>query len=243
MVSPTPDEGPRPGPEGEPTVAARSGWHGHEPIRPRLRGWLHVAMLPLAVAIGAVLIALAQGTAQRVSVAIFAVTATVLFGVSALFHRGAWGPRAHPFLRRLDHANIFLVIAGSYTPFAVLLLPPGTARTLLAVVWGGALAGVAFRVLWLRAPRWLYTPAYIALGWAAIAFLPDFLAGGRLEVLALALVGGLLYTAGGVIYVLRRPDPLPGWFGFHELFHALTVAAFVAHSIGVGLALRPALTS
>lgn len=207
---------------------------------PRLRGVLHAAMLPLSVAIGALLLVLAEGSAQRVAVAVFAATASVLFGVSAVFHRRAWGPRAHPILRRIDHANIFLVIAGSYTPYAVLLLPPGVARTLLAIVWAGAAAGVAFRVFWLRAPRWLYTPAYIALGWAAVAFLPDFLAADRLEVLALALVGGLLYTAGGIIYALRRPNLLPRWFGFHELFHALTVAAFVAHSVGVGLALSPA---
>ncbi len=237
----------RPPPDPSQAAAARASavssmgeGHCEETIRPRLRGWLHAAMLPLAVAIGAVLLLLARGATQRVAVAVFAATATMLFGVSALFHRGAWGPRAHPILRRLDHANIFLVIAGSYTPYAVLLLPPGTARTLLVVVWVGAVAGVVFRVVWLRAPRWLYTPAYIVLGWAAIAFLPDFLAGGRLDVLALALTGGLLYTAGGVVYVLRRPDPHPGWFGFHELFHALTVAAFVAHSIGVGLALQPA---
>jgi hemolysin III len=207
---------------------------------PRLRGWLHAAMLPLSVAIGAVLLVLAEGPTQRVAVAIFAATASVLFGVSALFHRRSWGPRAHPILRRIDHANIFLVIAGSYTPYAVLLLPPGAARTLLAIVWAGAAVGVAFRVFWLRAPRWLYTPAYIALGWAAVAFLSDFLAADRLDVLALALAGGLLYTAGGIIYAVRRPNLLPRWFGFHELFHALTVAAFVAHSIGVGLALSPA---
>lgn len=212
------------------------------PTPPRLRGVLHAVMLPLSVAIGAVLLVLAEGPTQRVAVATFAATASVLFGVSALFHRGAWGPRAHPILRRIDHANIFLVIAGSYTPYAVLLLPSGAARTLLAIVWVGAAAGVAFRVFWLRAPRWLYTPTYIALGWAAVAFLPDFLAADRLEVLALALAGGLLYTAGGIIYAVRRPNLLPRWFGFHELFHALTVAAFVAHSVGVGLALSPAVS-
>jgi hemolysin III len=208
------------------------------PVRPRLRGLLHAATFPLAVAIGAVLVTLAEGMVERVAVAVFAVTASVLFGVSALFHRGRWGPRTHAVLRRLDHANIFLVIAGTYTPFAVLLLPDGAARTLLGLVWGGAVLGVLFRVLWLRAPRWLYTPVYIALGWAAIAFVPDFLAGDGDAAFALAAAGGVLYTAGGVIYGLRRPDPLPGWFGFHELFHALTVAAFAIHSVGVTLALR-----
>jgi len=204
--------------------------------KPHLRGWLHAIAFPLSVAYGTVLVAMARGGAARVSLAVFAVTAGLLFGVSALFHRGTWGPRAHGILRRLDHANIFLVIAGSYTPFTVLLLPAGPARTLLAVVWGGAALGVLFRVLWLRAPRWLYTPIYIALGWAALAFLPDFLSGEHPVTLALAAVGGLLYTVGGVIYGLRRPDPSPRSFGFHEVFHALTVGGFLAHCAGLTLA-------
>lgn len=204
--------------------------------KPHLRGWLHAITFPLALAYGTVLVVLARGAAARVSLAVFAATAALLFGVSALFHRGTWGPRAHAVLRRLDHANIFLVIAGSYTPFTVLLLPEGSARTLLAVVWGGAALGVLFRVLWLRAPRWLYTPIYIALGWAALAFLPDFLAGEHPVAFAFAAAGGILYTVGGVIYGLRRPDPSPTWFGFHELFHALTVGGFVAHCTGLTLA-------
>ncbi len=208
------------------------------PDRPHLRGWLHAATFPAAVGFGIVLMFLARDTSTRIAVAIFAGSAALLFAVSATFHRGNWGPRAHAVLRRLDHASIFLVIAGSYTPFSVLLLPPGPARTLLALVWSGAIAGVLFRVFWLKAPRWLYTPTYILLGWAAVAFLPDFLAGGRPAVLALALTGGLLYTAGGIIYGLRRPNFSPRWFGFHELFHALTVAAFAAHCVGVGIAVR-----
>jgi hemolysin III len=195
-------------------------------------------MCPAALATGLALVLLAQGMAARASVLIFAGAAALLFGVSAAFHRGSWGPRGHAALRRLDHANIFLLIAASYTPFTVLLLPPGRARVLLIVVWTGALAGVLFRVFWLHAPRWLYTPAYILLGWAAVAFLPDFLRGGGVAVLALAAAGGVLYTLGGIVYGLRRPNPFPRWFGFHEVFHALTVAAFAAHSVGVGLAVR-----
>jgi hemolysin III len=201
-----------------------------------LRGWLHLATVPAALACGIVLVLLAHGTPARVSVAVFAATAAALFAVSATFHRGRWGPRTHAVLNRVDHAAIFLVIAGSYTPFAVLLLPAGPARNLLILVWGGALAGIVFRVFWLHAPRWLYTPTYIVLGWAALAFLPDFLAARRPWVLAMALLGGLLYTAGGVIYALRRPNPWPRWFGFHEVFHSCTVAAFAAHCLGVGLA-------
>ena len=158
---------------------------------------------------------------------------------SAVYHRGQWSPRVHAALRRLDHANIFLIIAGTYTPFTVLMLPEGPARILMALVWSGAVAGVVFRVLWVNAPRWLYVPAYVALGWAAVAFLPQFAAAGRgplgAAAVVLIVVGGLLYTAGGVVYGIRRPNPSPRWFGFHEVFHALTVAAFVAHYVGVTL--------
>jgi hemolysin III len=209
-------------------------------VKPKLRGWLHAGTFPLAVAAGIVLVAMAPTERARISTAIFAATASLLFGVSALYHRFSWSPRMHGLLKRLDHANIFLIIAGTYTPFAVLLLPFGPARTLLTIVWGGALAGVAFRVLWVGAPRWLYVPVYVALGWVAVAFAPQFIAsasgGVWVAVVVLVAVGGLLYTAGGIVYGVKRPDPSPRWFGFHELFHALTVAAFIAHYIGVSLA-------
>ncbi len=206
-------------------------------VKPRLRGWLHAASLPLAAVMSGLMFMLAESSQHRIAVAVFAASSILLFTVSAIFHRGTWGPRAYALLRRFDHANIFLVIAGSYTPFALLLLPPTTARTLLIVVWTGALIGIAFRVLWLHAPRWVYTPAYVALGWAAVIVLPDFWATGQFTVLGLVLLGGLLYTAGGIIYALRRPNPWPRWFGFHEVFHACTVAAFAAHAVGVCLAL------
>ena len=143
----------------------------------------------------------------------------------------------HVVLCGIDYSNIFLIIAGSYTPFAVLLLPQAQASTLLWVVWAGALAGVAFRVFWVGAPRWLYTPAYIALGWTAVFYLPDFLVRGGAAVLTLVVVGGVLYTLGGIVYGIKRPNPLPKTFGFHEVFHALTVVAFTVHYIGVFLAL------
>jgi hemolysin III len=139
-------------------------------------------------------------------------------------------------LKRLDHANIFLIIAGTYTPFSVLLLHPGTARTLLWVVWSGASAGVAFRVLWVGAPRWLYVPVYLALGWVAVFYLPAFWRGGGAAVVVLVVVGGALYTLGGLVYGVRRPDPSPRWFGFHEVFHALTIAAFLVHYVGLSIA-------
>jgi hemolysin III len=205
-------------------------------VKPHLRGWLHAATAPLTLAAGIVLIALSPNAATRVGSAVFTATALVLFTVSAIYHRGTWSPRVWAFLRRFDHANIFLLIAGSYTPFTLLLLD-GTARTLLlAVVWTGAVLGVLFRIFWADAPRWLYVPIYIALGWAAIFFIGDFVSNAGTAVLVLMGVGGLLYTLGGVVYGLKRPNPSPRWFGFHEVFHTLTIAAFITHYVGVSIA-------
>lgn len=203
--------------------------------KPRLRGWLHAAMFPAALVAGVLLTALADTAAGRVACAVYTLTACLLFGVSALYHRGRWGPRASAVLRRLDHANIFLIIAGTYTPFTILLLDGARQQLLLWVIWGGALAGIAFRVCWVGAPRWLYTPCYLALGWTAVFFLPDFLRAGGLVVLLLVVAGGVLYSVGGVVYGLRRPDPWPRWFGFHEVFHSFTLAGFVVHFVGVSL--------
>ncbi len=205
-------------------------------VKPKLRGWLHLGAFPLVLAAGIVLVCLAPTTTARIASSIFGLTAALLFGISALYHRGNWSPRAGRLLKRLDHSNIFLIIAGSYTPFTLLLLPHAQAVVLLAVVWGGALLGVAFRVFWVGAPRWLYTPAYIALGWAALFYLPDFLRTGGAAILTLVIVGGALYTIGGIVYGLKKPNPLPRWFGFHEVFHAFTIAAFVVHYVGISLA-------
>ncbi len=205
-------------------------------VKPHLRGWLHAGVFPLVLVAGIVLTALAPTTASRVSSAIFAVTAALLFGTSAVYHRGTWSPRSAMLLKRLDHSNIFLIIAGSYTPFAALLLPHDRARTLLWIVWLGALGGVLFRVFWVGAPRWLYTPIYCALGWVAVIYLPDFYRSGGAVLLTLIIVGGALYTVGAVVYGLKRPNPSPRWFGFHEIFHACTIAAFTVHYIAVSIA-------
>jgi len=204
-------------------------------VKPRLRGWLHLGTFPLALAAGIVLVCLAPPGVPRLSAAAYAVTSWLLFGVSALYHRGRWSLRVHTLLKRLDHANIFLIIAGTYTPFAVLALRDRPGEMVLAVVWAGAGAGVLFRVAWVQAPRWLYTPLYLALGWVAIFIIPQLLAGAGVAVLVLVAAGGLLYTLGGVVYGLRRPDPWPRWFGFHEVFHAFTVAAYVLQYVAVSL--------
>jgi len=205
-------------------------------VRPRLRGWLHAGAFPVAVAAGIALVGFAPATGAKVTAGIFAVTAAALFGVSALYHRGRWSPRTRALLRRIDHASIFLIIAGTYTPFTILLLDRRDAQILLTLVWLGALVGVAFRVLWVGAPRWLYVPVYIALGWAAAFWLPAFASRGGPAVLTLIVAGGLLYSVGAAIYALKRPNPSPRWFGFHEVFHACTLAGFVAHHVGVWLA-------
>ena len=209
---------------------------GSESHKPKLRGWLHAVMFPIALAAGIVLVALAGTAEARLASAVFAISAALLFGTSAVFHRGNWSPKVHGILRRMDHSNIFLIIAGTYTPFAVLILPPSDGRTLLWIVWSGALAGVAFRVLWVGAPRWLYTPVYVALGWVAVFYLPEFLRSGGTAVVVLIIVGGGLYSAGALVYGLKRPNPSPRWFGFHEIFHAFTVAAFVVHYVAVSMA-------
>jgi hemolysin III len=207
-----------------------------EDAKPRLRGWLHLATAPLALAAGVVLVVLSPNASTRLGSAVFATSALVLFTVSAIYHRGTWSPQVWRFLRRFDHANIFLLIAGSYTPFTLLLLHGHDRVTLLAVVWSGAILGVLFRVFWNDAPRWLYTPIYLALGWAAVFYLGDFVHSSGTAVLVLMCVGGGLYTLGGLVYALQRPDPFPRWFGFHEVFHSLTVAAFITHYVGVSIA-------
>lgn len=212
-------------------------------LKPKLRGYLHLSTAPLALAGGIVLIVLSPTTVTKVGSAVFTASALVLFTVSAIYHTGTWSPRVWAFLRRFDHSNIFLLIAGSYTPFSLLLLSGTAEVVLLTTVWTGAVLGVLFRIFWTDAPRWLYTPIYIALGWAAIFFIPAFFEGATalglgigVAVFVLILAGGALYTAGGVVYGIKRPNPSPRWFGFHEVFHTFTVLAFATHYVGVSMA-------
>jgi hemolysin III len=188
-------------------------------------------MSPLALVAGLVLITITTELRGRVTLTIFTLTAVSLFTCSAIYHRVPWGPSAKAIWRRIDHANIPLLIAGTYTPFAIYLLDKSQAVILLSLVWGGALLSGVFRVFWLSAPRWLYVPIYLALGWAALIYLPDFYRNGGLAVLLLVAIGGILYSLGAIIYAVKWPNFSINWFGFHELFHAMTAAAFISHFI------------
>lgn len=203
-------------------------------VKPTWRGWIHAATFPAAIALGTILVALADGAAAKASSAVFFASSLLLFGVSALYHRIDWGPRAKRLLKRFDHANIFLLIAGTYTPLSVLALPMPQSAILLSIVWGGALLGIGFRVFWVGAPRWLYVPLYVALGWAAMMYLVDFFQVVPAS-MTLVIVGGVLYTVGALFYALKRPNPVPGVFGFHELFHTCTLLAFLCHWTGIFL--------
>jgi len=210
-------------------------------IKPTWRGWIHLSTLPIAIAAGIVLILLARGVPATVSSAVFVTSSILMFGISGTYHRFNWSPRTKKVLKRLDHANIFLLIAGTYTPIAVLALPADQAQTLLIAIGIGTIIGIAMRVLWVGAPRWSYVPIYLCLGWAAVMYLPDLVA-ANLVMMVLVLVGGLAYTVGGVIYGLKWPNPSAKNFGFHEIFHALTVVAFLCHWTAVLLvALNPPL--
>ena len=200
-------------------------------VKPRLRGWLHAGIAPLALAAGIVLIALAPTGEAAAAAAAFSASAVLLFTTSAIYHRGRWSAPVERRLKRLDHANIFFLIAGTYTPFAVLALSGDTRIAVLAAVWGTAIGGALFRVLWVGAPRWSYVPLYLGLGWAAGFVVPQLLHGVGEAAFTLIAVGGACYTVGGVIYGLKRPNPSPRWFGFHEVFHTLTIIGFVCQYI------------
>jgi hemolysin III len=197
-------------------------------IKPSWRGWIHAATFPVAIVAGIVLIVVAEGGPAKWACAVFMATSLLLFGNSALYHRFDWNPRTKTILKRIDHANILLLIAGTYTPIATLALPPQQGALLLVLVWSGALLGILFRVFWLHAPRWLYVALYLALGWAAVMYLVDLFEANA-AMMILVAVGGLLYTGGAVVYALKRPNPWPGHFGFHEIFHVCTVLAFLCH--------------
>lgn len=207
--------------------------------KPRLRGWLHFWAFVVSFATGAALIALSAqvNTRTLIATSVYAVTVSGLFGISALYHRRTWGRRGASVMSRLDHSMIFIFIAGTYTPFALLALPRRLGLVILAVVWSGALAGTLLKQTWRHAPRWLTVPLYVALGWVAIFVLPALLDRVGVPPLVLLLVGGGLYTFGGIVYAARRPDPWPATFGYHEVFHLCTIVAAICQYIAVWFAI------
>lgn len=202
--------------------------------KPMLRGWLHAVSFPLALASGIVLITLAHGLWPKLACAVYMASSIMLFGNSAVYHIFNWGPRVKLVLKRIDHSNILLLIAGTYTPLATMTLPPTQARTLLLIVWSAALAGILFRVFWIGAPRWLYVVIYLLLGWGAVMYVPAFYRANPATMI-LVIVGGLLYSIGAVVYALKKPNPFPKVFGFHEVFHSFTVLAFACHAVAIYL--------
>lgn len=199
------------------------------PSRPRLRGVIHSWACLVSIACGAALVATASGARARIAALIYALAVSALLGTSACYHRITWRPPVRRWMRRLDHSMIFVLIAGTYTPVALLALHGTLATVVLVVVWSGALAGVVLKLAWIDAPRWLAAAVYVALGWVAVAAfgqLPHAI--GALGLAGL-LGGGLLYTVGAVVYARRRPDPVPAVFGYHEVFHTLVVAAAALH--------------
>jgi hemolysin III len=204
-------------------------------LKPKLRGWLHTGMAPLALGAGIVLVTLAPTRLGVIGGAVFLAASVLLFATSALYHRVDWGPRADGVLRRLDHTNIYLFIAATYTPLALMLLHGGSRVALLTMVWAAAFGGLLFRTLWLSAPRWLYTAMYLLMGCSALGWIGAFFTTGGPAVVALILGGGAFYIAGAIVYGRQRPDPWPRWFGFHEIFHACTIGGFVCHYVAISL--------
>jgi hemolysin III len=204
-----------------------------EDIIPLLRGVSHAMAVPIALAAAAILVAFAQPGAARAAALVYGAGMCALFSGSALFHRLSCGPQVRSLLARIDHSAIYIFLAASYTPIALLVLEDWQRVTVLAVVWGGALGGVALSVAWVTAPRLLFTITYLVYGWIALLVAPQLFALMDTTPLLLFLAGGLLYSAGAVVYATKRPDPWPATFGFHEVFHALVIAAAITHFVAM----------
>ena len=209
-------------------------------LKPRMRGWLHAYAAVISLITGATLVtvaSIARGASVGVATLLYSLTVTALFSTSASYHRITWAPRGRAVMKRLDHSMIFVFIAGTYTALAVLAMPRPQAQIVLAVVWLGALGGVVLKVAWPHAPSWVGVPCYVGLGWVAVFVLPQLLEHGGVAAFVLLVVGGALYTVGGVVYATHWPDPSPRTFGYHEVFHLCTILAAVCHYLAIWFAL------
>jgi hemolysin III len=210
-------------------------------VKPRLRGVSHMYGALASVPLGIALVIAAPNGKATLAALIYALAVTGLLSTSATYHRIDWRrPRARAWMRRLDHSMIFVLIAGTYTPFSLLVLDGTLATAVLIVVWAGALGGIVLNLVWITAPKWVTATVYVALGWVAVIAMPQL--ADRLGAAGVALLmgGGLLYTAGAIIYATRKPDPAPAVFGYHEIFHALVLAAAAAHFAVVAFYALPA---
>jgi hemolysin III len=201
--------------------------------RPLLRGWFHAIALVVFLVAGPLLIAQAKTTGQTVCLVIYVISVASLFGVSAAFHRIRWKPAGRRRMRRADHSTIFIAIAGTYTAVGGLALTGWARVVILCIAWGGAAIGITLRQAWLDAPKWAIALPYLVVGWAALTVLPQLLRGLGGVGFTLVVVGGLFYTAGAIVYSLKKPDPIPKVFGYHEVFHACTVVGAVLHFVAV----------
>lgn len=209
-------------------------------VKPKLRGVSHEWAFFISLGFGAALIILAKTPKATLAVAIYAVSLSALFGTSALYHRVNWTrPRVRLWMRRLDHSMIFFLIAGTYTPFALLVLHGPLAEAILAVVWIGAIAGAIVEMVWIHHPKWVAALIYLSLGWVAVAAFPELWSQMGVAGTLLVAVGGLLYTAGAVVYATQRPNPNPAIFGYHEVFHLFVIAAAIAHFSAVAFFALP----
>ena len=201
--------------------------------KPLLRGTLHQAAFLVALVVGSLFVAYSDGGRPRVAAAIFAGSVAAMLGASSLYHRVTWSPRARPWMRRIDHAGIYLLIAGTYTPVGLLSLHGNLQHVTLAIVWAGATAAILLKFVWVDAPKWLAAVTGLALGWAGVAALPQVAKTAGLAAVVLLAAGGLAYTAGAIVYALQRPDPIPDVFGYHEVFHALTLVAVACQYVAI----------
>jgi len=214
--------------------AARLAPLGSTPaVKPLLRGVLHQIAFCVSLVVGVLLVAGADGSRRQLAAAAFAGSVAVCFGASALYHRVTWAPRRRLWMRRVDHAGVYLLIAGTYTPVGLLVLDGTWRVAVLATVYTGAAAAVVLKFAWVEAPKWLAAVIGIALGWVAVVALPQLATRLSPVAFTLLLAGGIAYTAGAIVYARRRPNPVPHMFGYHELFHALTIVAVACQYVAI----------
>ena len=220
-------------------VDTADGDDSEGPAKPKLRGVLHEIAFFVSLVSGAALVWAAPTTSSTLICLVYACSISLLFGVSALFHRHTWGPVGRRRMRRADHSTIFIAIAGSYTAVAGIALSGWARTTVLVIVWVGAAVGITLRQLWLDAPKWVIALPYVVVGWAAVAVLPQLERALGPTGFVLLLIGGLAYSAGAVVYALKKPNPVPGVFGYHEVFHACTIVGAVLHFVVIAWFVLP----